>query len=622
MFRCSIHIILKPLILAFAIVGSSGALGGTITSTLDRTEASLGEVLVMTVTIEGSGATELDVPQVDGLVIQQRGVSQSTSFINGHTRQELTINYLVQAQRSGKFTIPSMSLELDGKKESTLPLTITINSDSTSSNTPGPQPKGNQNPSKSLKNAAAQNATGIMIERECDKTQPYVGEQVICAVRIYHRGNLAGGQKIQQNSNEYRRFATEGERQYQKVVNGQRYAVIELKEIFIPLKDGKVSLGPFELDARVVAWNRRGNPLDKFFDRLGGGMFNFDMAFTEETQVTLKSEPTVLEVKALPSAGRPANFSGLVGQYQVTAQKTTDRLAAMDTLTVTVNIEGIGLLDTAASPFSDNLPGSKIYADKPEYKEQIDPNAGIRSAKTFKYAVVPSQPGTMQLPAVELNVFNPRLGQYVTLQADLGTLIVDPAKAEQKPLVLGQQAPTGSNQQAVKALDQDLLGLHRDVDLTRSQTITNLEKWTLGPLSLLSFIAPFSTLAFSSWRRKRSGDVDGVRRSRAFKDFRALMNSSQKALANGHPADSLSNAYTAFKTYLGHKSGRQGAALTLRDMEAILVAQGATDEQLGRVREFVGACEKMAFGGMQPSHETVKILSDRVSHLVEELEKA
>ena len=461
-----------------------------------------------------------------------------------------------------------------------------------------------------------------MIERECDKTQPYVGEQVICAVRIYHRGNLAGGQKIQQNSTEYRRFATEGERQYQKVVNGQRYAVIELKEIFIPLKDGKVSLGPFELDARVVAWNRRGNPLDKFFDRLGGGMFNFDMAFTEETQVTLKSEPTVLDVKPLPSAGRPANFSGLVGQYQITAQKSTERLPAMDTLTVTVNIEGIGLLDTAASPFTDNLTGSKIYADKPEYKEQIDPNAGIRSAKSFKYAVVPGQPGTMQLPAIELNVFNPRLGQYVTLQADLGTLIVDPAKAEQKPLVLGQQAPTGANQQAVKTLDQDLLGLHRDVDLARSQTITTFEKWTVSTLSLLSFLAPFSTLAFTSWRKNRQGDTDGMRRSRAFKDFRALMNGSQKALAGGHPADALNGAFTAFKTYLGHKSGRQGAALTARDMEQVLVAQGANDDQLGRLREFVGACEKMAFGGMQPSHETVKILSDRVSHLVEELEKA
>jgi hypothetical protein len=621
MFRSSIHIILKPLILAFAIVGSSGALGGTITSSLDRTEASLGEVLVMTITIEGSGATELDVPQVDGLVIQQRGVSQSTSFINGHTRQELTINYLVQAQRPGKFTIPSMSLELDGKKESTLPLTITINNASTASAS-NQIPQTNRNSNKSLKNAAAQNATGIMIERDCDKTQPYVGEQVICAVRIYHRGNLAGGQKVQQNSTEYRRFATEGERQYQKVVNGQRYAVIELKEIFVPLKDGKISLGPFELDARVVAWNRRGNPLDKFFDRLGGGMFNFDMAFTEETQVTLKSEPTVLEVKALPSAGRPANFSGLVGQYQITAQKTTDRLAAMDTLTVTVNIEGIGLLDTAASPFTDNLPGSKIYADKPDYKEQIDPNAGIRSAKTFKYAVVPSQPGTMQLPAVELNVFNPRLGQYVTLQADLGTLIVDPAKAEQKPLVLGQQTPTGPNQQAVKALDQDLLGLHRDVDLARSQTITTFEKGTLAGLGLLSFLAPFSTLAFTSWRKKRHGDTDVMRRSRAFKDFRALMNSSQKARASGDPADGLNGAYTAFKTYLGHKSGRQGAALTLRDMEAILIAQGATDDQIARVREFVGACEKMAFGGMQPSHETVKILSDQVSLLVEELEKA
>ena len=620
MFRNGIKSTARWMLTLAVMMGTSAAFAGTITSSLDRTEASLGEVLVMTVTIEGSGATELDVPEVDGLVIQQRGVSRSTSIINGYARQEVSVNYLVQAQRAGKFTIPSMTLELDGKKESTLPLTITISDPNSAHPQPTNQP--NQPSSKALKNAAAQNATGIIIERECDKTQPYIGEQVMCAVRIYHRGNLAGGQKIQQNSTDYRRFATEGEKQYQKVINGQRYAVIELKEIFIPLKDGKLSVAPFELDARVVAWNRRGNPLDKFFDRMGGGMFNFDMAFTEETQVMLKSEPTVLDVKPLPSAGRPANFSGLVGQYQITAQKSSDRLAAMDTVTVTVNIEGVGLLDTAGSPFTDNLQGSKIYADKPEYKEQIDANAGIRSAKSFKYAVVPSQPGTIQLPPVEVNVFNPRLGQYVTLRADLGALIVDPAKAEQKPLVLGQQSQTGANQQAVKSLDQDLLGLHRDVDLSSSQTITILEKLSLSSIGLLSFMTPLSALAFTKWRRKRLGDTGALRRSRAFKDFRAVMGSSHKFLEAGHPSDALNEAYTALKTYLGHKSGRQGAALTVRDIEAILVDRGASDDQLGRAKEFVAACEKMSFGGMQPSHETVKILSDRVAQLVEELEKA
>lgn len=610
----------KWLLILVSMGASQGAWAGSITSSLDRTEGGVEDLFVMTVTIEGSREGDLQIPEVDGLTIQQRGVSQSMSFVNGQSRQEMTVNYVIQAAKAGAYMIPSLSMELDGQKESTLPLTITVAANPTQASPPTTA-KGAKPRASEKNTASAQNATGIMVERECDKTQVYVGEQILCAVRIYHRGNLAGGQRLGQNSTEYRRFSIEGEKQYQKVVNGQRYAVIELKEIVVPLKVGAIAVAPFELDARVIAWNRRGNPLDKFFDRMGGGMFNFDMAFTQESQALLKSEPTPLDVKPLPSAGRPPHFSGLIGQYQMSVQKSTDRLAAGDTVTITIILEGTGPLDTATNPMPDIGQGGKVYADKPDYKEQLNADTGIQSAKTFKYAFVPSQPGQITLPPVEVSVFNPRLGQYVTLHGDLGALIVDPAKAEQKPLVLGQPLSVATPQQSVKALDHDLLGLHREENLATSHTITTFEKVALLTINAISSLTPLTALIFITRRRRNSTNTGALRRSRALKEFRAQMALSQKVLAAGQVSEALNASYLALRTYLGDKCGKQGAALTERDIESLLGQCGASDNQRRNAQEFVLACEKAAFGGMLLSRESAETFMSQVTSLIEELEK-
>ena len=48
---------------------------------------------------------------------------------------------------------------------------------------------------------------------------------------------------------------------------------------------------------------------DPFFQSFFGG--------TTEKQITVTSDPDVLKVLALPTAGRPAGFSGAVGQFEV-----------------------------------------------------------------------------------------------------------------------------------------------------------------------------------------------------------------------------------------------------------------------------------------------------------------
>lgn len=388
--------ILTKCLVFLALMQAPLALAGSISAELSPTDGALGDTFVLTLMLEGANRSDPVIPNVDGLQFQQQGVSQSMSIVNGQSTSQLQLTVLVVPERAGDFTIPSITAEVDGQKVATVPLKLKVRAAGAQGGGAQAQRGGTANPNanagaKGASGGAAE-STGVFIERECDATSVYIGQQVTCTMRLYHRGNLNGGQRVSQSSADFRRFNIDGEKRYQKVVNGQRYGVIELKELVVPTKSGNLDLPPYSIEARVLVWTKQNNPLDKFFDKFGGGVFNFDLNFTEERAVTVASEPQRFQVKPLPDAGKPRNFGGLVGLFHLDANLSKAKIAAGDTVTITITIEGNGLTDTLGDigPTLTNI--GKVYPDKPEYLEQITAENGIvskRFTSTPSYRVGP-----------------------------------------------------------------------------------------------------------------------------------------------------------------------------------------------------------------------------------------
>lgn len=628
---------------ALLCLSSTLAMAGTISADLDHSEGAVGEPFVLTVTIEGARESEPTLPSVDGLEIRQQGVSESTSWVNGQRSAQLQLGLLVTAQHPGTFTIPSIKVKVDGQEAATVPLTLKIHDASATPNTPAAPAPGSGRSQGAQGGQGAQGQAqqgragggkgppkgggkadtgGVFLERSCDNLEPYIGEQVICTVRLYHRGNLNGGQRVMPAAPDFRRFNIEGEKRYQKLVNGQPYVVLELKEIVVPTKSGALTLPPFTVQARILTFNRRNNPLDKFFDNFGGGVFNFDLNFTEEHEVTLESEPAAFHVKPLPEAGKPQNFSGLVGAFQLTAKVAQPQVAAGNTVTVTVTVEGDGLADSLGdiAPNLDKL--GKVYPDKPEYTEQASAEHGIRSRRVYKYALVPARPGDYSLGKIELPTFNPKLQQYTTLTADLGRLVVTPGKAEEQPLMVGQSgAGAGGRKEDVKVLGADLIGPHRGVDVSRQHTITRSQVLILVTTGTLPVSAAFLALGFVTWRRRSSSDLAGRRRSQAYRHFKEALSQVQVQLAAGHVPQALTATYTALRAYLGDRYNRHGTALAGREVEELMLRLGLPSSEQPQLAKMINALEQVEFGGQVPALGTATELVNVLDQWLLSLEK-
>lgn len=599
-------------LLFIVATAATPAAAGTLTAELDRTEGALGESFLLTLSIEGSRDSDLEVPDVANLVIRQQGVTQSTVNNNGQISSELHVSFGVYPQKAGDFTIPSFKMGLDGKTEATLPLVLHVLP--MASNKPSAQGGGAaQQGSGSAAKDKDQDTGGVFIERECANATPLVGQQVMCVMRIYHRGNLNGGARVNQSSADFRRFNVEGEKRYQKIVKNQRYNVIELREIVVPLRPGKMDLPPYALDARILTWNKRGNPFNKFFDNFGGVFNNF----SEEKQVTIKSDAQTFDVLPLPDAGKPANFSGLVGNFQMTANASKPKVLTGETVTITITISGEGVLDQV-DQFPLNLEKyGRVYPDKPEYNEQIEGGIGIHSTKTFRFALVPNQAGQFDLGSVTLPVFNPKINQYVTLEAKLGPLIVDPGKAEEKPLVVGNQAALAPGRADVKELGQDLIGPHDTALLSTDQQFGRTELLALTGAGGGSLLLSFAFLGFAQVRhRRRAADPSIARKSAAYRTYKDQL---ARASTSSGPA-AITLAHKVFRNYIGDKFGLQGSALSSREILTRLETLDLSPENLVRARQLIGQMEAVEFGGSAAGTDP-KALTANLDALVNEVEK-
>ncbi len=122
---------------------------------------------------------------------------------------------------------------------------------------------------------------------------------------------------------------------------------------------------------------------------------------------TLKTETIILNVQALPEIGKPYDFTGAVGEYQLTAHVDRNPVEADSALSLTLRISGNGNMQTVAPPRLPTIPGLTING--PNRAEETTPQSRV-----YVYALVPSQVGTLQIPSIKYPYWHTQRREYQT----------------------------------------------------------------------------------------------------------------------------------------------------------------------------------------------------------------
>ncbi len=437
---------LKTILLSLMIAlapQARAAEGVEVNATVDRNQIGLGDVFNLVITISAKTSVNVEEPQLPSmrgleLIGSSTGVETRSSFVNGRfiTEQARTFNYMIAAQVAGTLTVPALTVNVDGEAYQTKPIQIAV------SNQRSVQPRAGQQPPRGRGGAPDPFAMldeqdeelfrqmlqrkfpggqmpganeppinpneAFFIQTEVDKPRAYVGEQVTAAFYLYTRGQIRDIDTLKYPDlkgfwKEEIEMATRLNFE-QVVINGIAYQrALLVSYALFPIKSGKATIDPYKAKCTVLTPSTFG--------------------FGRPYQFTKASRPISVEVKDVPTDGRPQNFTGAVGRFRVQAAFEPPTGATGTPVTLRVRFEGQGNAKLIELPNLNLPPSFELYDQKSQAKFLKDGT----SFKEFEVLIIPHEPGTFQIPAVSMAVFDPESAKFTTIASQPLTLNVSGA---------------------------------------------------------------------------------------------------------------------------------------------------------------------------------------------------
>lgn len=410
-----------------------------VSATVDRNALNPEDSLTLTVSVDSNEEAMVTSPKLPVLhdfemlnewtsqsqQASMRSTPQGPQFIKTFSTK---YNYMLQPKRQGMLTIGSIDVIVNGANYTTRPIVVKVapgaglqarpgnnrRNDPRHGAPPGSRGRGGANPppgfeddedddlfSQLLRRVQPPSAgsrtlpinpqEAFFIQVETDKAEAYEGEQVTTSFYLYTRGlirdldtlkypSLRGFWKEDIEIATHLNFESE-------VVNGVPYKKALLASFALfPRKEGTATVDPYTARCSVIP-------------SVDGFGFGLGKAYT----FTKSSMPVKIKVKPVPSEGRPADYSGAVGDFSVTARIEDKNIVEGQPLTLKIRFEGRGNAKTIDLPPFEPPAGLELYDQQNEARFF---RTGA-SYKEFRVLMIPRREGEFTIPALTVSIFDP-----------------------------------------------------------------------------------------------------------------------------------------------------------------------------------------------------------------------
>lgn len=290
----------------------------------------------------------------------------SQSFLNGKMSFSKTYSFYLQPKERGKLEIGQAEVEIENKIYKTSPIAVNVGA-AVDKPTDGD-------------NSEMIADSNLHLVAEVSKSNPYLNEAITVVYKLYVSPRISVSNWRELDSPKYADFWSQNIDQKMRVQDGEymgepyRYVILR-KTILYPQKTGELNIEPLALSVAVdVPSNRR--------DIFGSRIY-------KTVNQTVAADNKKINVKALPD-GKPANFTGAVGDFDFNVELSRNTLNAGESLQATVEVKGNGNLKLFDLPELTAPPSLEMYS--PERKENVTTNlGGMQGSISEDYTVVPTK---------------------------------------------------------------------------------------------------------------------------------------------------------------------------------------------------------------------------------------
>ena len=568
---------------------AAGSRAGDIqfTASVDQTTVGLGEQFQLVLSVRGEDMLSVpqpSLPAMPAIDVLGRSSSQSTniSFIGGQMKKEATVSfiYALAAKQLGKVTIPAATLSYQGRTYSTQPIELTVEK----------APQGQASPMQGSPGLPATRSQiplegNLYLSVTASRRSVYVGEPIAIDIALYTRFQVENGGWAEVPS--FDGFWTEkvydADRfQFErKTIDGRAFGVSDLKRaVLFPISPGETTIKSMGFNVSVVQQSQ------SIFDMLGS---------TQSLRVD--SKPITIKVLPLPEAGKPAEFTGGVGRFALTAALDRASTTNGEPVNLTVRLTGTGNLRMIEPPKLGAVPGLKILT--PETKDDVHVEDGsVRGTKTFRFPIIPQGDGKFEVPAVTVAYFDPETKGYKKLSAGPFSF-----------------AASGSASSTPVAEASGLKVLGTDIDYIKPDA-TSLGSMSMDPpwwpnvMMLLSLGTVGLAVGYRSHSQRLQSDRGYARMSRSAALVKRRLKQAEQLLKKHDEKGFHAELSRALLGYLGDRFNLDTPALTRDQLRSALTERAVANPTIDALFEVVDRCEVARFSPEAASRDPRKLFAE------------
>ncbi len=571
---------------------------------------SVGEQFRLSYTVNTQDVSDFragNIPEeLDVLIGPNRSMQSSYQMINGHTSStsSITYTYIVCATKNGTFTISPAHVVVNGKSIASNSLTIKVSGTAQSGSSS--RQRQNDDDGGEMRDAgSAISGSDLFIKVSANKKRVHEQEPILLTYKVYTLVSLT---QLRGDMPDLKSFySQEVDLPQQKSfsverVNGRPYRTCTWSQyVMFPQMTGKLQIPSITFEGIVVQQNRNVDPFEAFFN--GGSGY---------IEVKKKIVAPSIEIQVDPLPERPANFSGGVGQFNISAQLDKTSTKANDPVSLRIIVSGVGNLKLIKQPVINIPKDFDMYDPKITDQTKLT-NNGLEGSKIYDFLIVPRHQGKYEIPPVEFTYFDTTSGSYKTARSESFTL--DVAKGS------GAEAVNDFTGQAgLQELNKDIRYIK-----TGDARQKGLDNFFFGSVAYWATLIVLALIFISLFIvfRQRAIDNANVTKMRGKKANKVATKRLKKAallMAENKPSEFYDEVLRALWGYVGDKMNIPVEQLSHDNISQRLSERQVDAEVISQFIEALDECEFERYAPGDPKGNMEKVY-EKAMTAIEKIEE-
>ena len=550
----------------------------------------VGDQFRLSYTVTTQKVKDFRAPSIKGfdvLMGPSRSEQSSTQIVNGSvsSTSSITFTYILMANTAGEFTVPGASIVADGNQMISNSVKIKVLPQDQNHNSS----RRNNDNSSSIQPSSNASNQDLFITATASKTNVYEQEAFVLTYKIYTRES-----NLQLNNAKLPDFKGFHSQEIEMTTNARwtpehykgrnYYTTVYRQFVLFPQQSGKLFIEPAQFQMTVNKPVQSADPFDAFFN--GGNN-------VIEIKKPITTPKIAINVNPLP-AGKPTNFLGGVGEFNISSSINSKELKTNDAITIKLVISGTGNLKLISNPeikFPDDF---EVYDPKVDNQVRLT-KEGLTGNKVIEYLAIPRHAGTYKIPGVSFSYFDIRSKSYKTLNTEDYVINVEKGAGNADQVIANF-----TNKEDLKVLGEDIRYIKQNEVTFQpkgSFFYGSMSYWLFYIIPALAFI-----LFFIIYRKQaaENANVAKMRTKKANKVAIKRMKLAGKLLSENKKDAFYDEVLKALWGYISDKLNIPVSRLSKDNIEEKLRNHGVSEEL---IKEFLNALNDCEFARFAPGDE-------------------